>query len=168
MLIKMSIKLVCAALCLLVLFVPLASADETTESFIVYTDKQNCVVGEPVTIYVKAEAIDLNQTITITDVVVYDPNNLSVAEWHNISIVLTNTTTPEYVGTVIAASEGEYTVSAKATGCPWILWAIWRFFCRWWRRNVIPEYPFGTIAAMAAFFGATGLYVSRKKHRVKK
>jgi len=168
MLIKMSIKLVCAALCLLVLFVPLASADETTESFIVYTDKKDYIVGEPVNIYVKAEAIDPNQTITITDVVVYDPNNLSVAEWHNISIVLTNTTTPEYVGTVIAASEGEYTVSAKATGCPWILWAIWRFFCRWWRSNVIPEYPFGTIAAMAAFFGATGLYFSRKKHRVKK
>lgn len=166
--IKTSIKLVSAALCLLVLFVPLASADETTEAFTVYTDKQEYIVGEPVNIYVKAEAIDPNQTITIIDVVVYDPNNSSVAEWHNLSIVLTDTTTIKYVGTVIATSEGEYTISAKATGCPWILWAIWLFFCRWWRCNVIPEYPFGTIAAMAAFFGATGLYVSRKKYRVKK
>jgi hypothetical protein len=166
--IKTSIKIVSAALCMLILFVPLASADETTESFTVYTDKQEYIVGETINIYVKAEAIDPNQTITITDVIVYDPNNSSVAEWHNLSIVLTDTATIEYVGTVIATSEGEYTVSAKATGCPWFLWAIWFFFCRWWRRNVIPEYPFGTIAAMAAFFGATGLYVSRKKHRVKK
>jgi len=168
MLIKMSIKLVCAALCLLVLFVPLASADETTKSFIVYTNKKDYVVGEPVNIYVKAETMDPNHTITVTDVIVYDPNNVSVAEWHNISIVLTNTTTPEYVGTVIATSEGEYTVSAEATGCLWILRAIWRFFCRWWQRNVIPEIPFGTIAAMTAFFGATGLYVFGKRHRVKK
>jgi type 1 fimbria pilin len=166
--IKMSIKLVSAALCLLILFVPLVSADETTEAFTVYTDKQEYIVGEAVNVYVKAEVIDPNQTITITDVIVYDPNNSSVAEWQNLSIVLTNVVTPEYVGTVIATSEGEYTVSAKATGCPFILWALWHFFCRWWQRNTIPEYPFGTIAAMAAFFGATGLYVSRKKHRVKK
>jgi hypothetical protein len=152
---------------LLILFVPLARADETTEVFTVYTDKQSYLVGEAVNIYVKAEAIDPNQTITVTDVIVHDPGNSSVAEWHNISIVLTDTTTPEYVGTVIATSEGEYTVSAEATGCLWTLWAICRFFCRRWC-NVIPEYPFGTIAAMAAFFGATGLYVSRKKYRVKK
>jgi hypothetical protein len=167
--IKTPIKLFSATLCLLILLVPLASADETTESFTVYTDKQEYLIGEAVNIYVKAEAIDPNETITITDVIVYDPNNSSVAEWHNLSIVLTDTTTTEYVGTVIATSEGEYTVSAKATGCLWFLWAMWFFFCRCWRwRNVIPEYPFGTIAAMAAFFGATGLYVSRKKHRVKK
>jgi len=168
--IKMSIKLVGAILCLLILFVPLARADETTEAFTVYTDKQDYLVGEAVNVYVKAEAIDPNQTITVTDIVVYDPNNLSVAEWHDLSIMLTDTVMIEYVGTVIATSEGEYTVSAKATGCPWILRAIWRFFCRWWQwqRNVIPEYPFGTVAAMAAFFAATGLYVSRKKHRVKK
>jgi len=166
--IKMAIRLVSAALCLLILFVPLASADETTESFTVYTDKQDYIVGEPIHIYVKAEAIDPNQTITVTDVIIYDPNNSSIAEWHNLSIVLTDTTTIEYVGTVIATSEGEYTVSATATGCPWFLWTIWRFFCRWWRRNVIPEIPFGTIAAMTAFFGATGLYVFGKRHRVKK
>lgn len=169
--IKKSIKLASLALCLLILLVPLAGADETTESFIVYTDKQEYVIGEAINIYVKAEAIDPNQTITVTDVIVYDPNNVSIAEWHDLSIVLTNTTTPEYVGTVIATSEGEHTVSATATGCPWFLWAWWRFFCWWWhrqwKRNVVPEYPFGTIAAMVAFFGAAGLYISRKKHRAK-
>ena len=166
--VKTPIKLVSTVLCLLFLFVPLASADETTESFIVYTDKENYIIGEAINIYVKAEAIDPNQTITIHDVIVYDPNNSSVAEWYNLSIVLTDTIKSEYVGTVIATSEGKYTVSAKATGCPWVLWAIWFFFCRCWHRNVIPEYPLGTIAAMAAFFGATGLYISRKKHAVKK
>ncbi|MGQ9460590.1 MAG: hypothetical protein ACUVRA_05115 [Candidatus Bathyarchaeaceae archaeon] len=164
--IKTAIKLASAVLCLLILFVPLASADETTKSFIVYTEKKDYVIGEPVNIYVKAEAMDPNHTITVTDVIVYDPNNMSVAEWHNLSIVLTDTTTIKYVGTVIATSEGEYIVSAEATGC--ILRAIWRFFCWWWRRNVIPEIPFGTLAAMTAFFGATGLYVFGKKQRVKK
>jgi hypothetical protein len=166
--IKTSIKLASAALCLLILVVPLVCADETTEAFTVYTDKQDYIVGEAINIYVKAEAIDPNQTITVTDVIAYDPTNSSIAEWHNLSIVLTATATPEYVGTVIATSEGEYTVSAKATGCPWFLWARWRFFCWWWRCNVVPEYPFGTIAAMAAFFGATGLYATRKKYRMKK
>jgi hypothetical protein len=151
------------------LLVPLASADETTESFLVYTDKTEYLAGEAVNIYVKAEAIDPNQTITVHDVIVYDPNNSSIAEWHNLNIVLEDTTTIKYVGTIIATAEGVYTVSAKATGCPWCLWAIFWFFCRChWHRNVIPEYPFGTIAAMAAFFGATTLYVYRKKNRVKK
>jgi hypothetical protein len=168
--IKTSIKLVSVALCLLTLFVPLVIADQTTESFTVYTDKQEYLVGEAVNIYVKAEAIDPNQTITVTDVIVYDPNNVSVAEFHNLSIVLTNTTTPEYVGTVVATIEGEYTVSAQATGCAWFLPARgWHFYC--WRKppcKVIPEIPFGTIAAMGAFFGATGLYITRSKRRFKK
>lgn len=162
----MSIKIPCAILCLLVLLVPLASASETTESFIVYTDKQAYAVGESVNVYVKANSIDPNQTITVTDVVIYDPSNSSVAEWHNVSIELSDTTMPAYVGTVIAASEGTYTVSAEATGCPWRLCAIWRFFC--WRLHVVPEYPFGTIVGMAILFGATGLHVSRKKYRMKK
>lgn len=167
--IKTSIKLASAALCLLVLLaIPLARADATTESFTVYTDKQNYMVGEPVNIYVKANSIDPNQTITVTDVIVYDPNNSSVAEWHNISIMLTNTTTPEYVGSFIATVEGTYTVSANATGCPWLLLAIWHFFCVFFKPTVAPEYPFGTIAAMAAFFGAAGLYATRKKYRMKK
>jgi hypothetical protein len=166
---KTSIKLVSVALCLLMMLVPLASADETTESFIVFTDKSEYLTGEAVNIYVKAEAIDPNQTITVHDVIVYDPNNISVAEWNDLNVVLEDTTTIKYVGTVIATAEGEYKVSAKATGCPWWLWAWFWFFCRCrWRRNVVPEYPFGTIAAMAAFFGATALYVSRKKNRVKK
>ena len=166
---KTSIKLVSAALCLLMVLVPLASADETTESFVVFTDKSEYLTGEAVNIYVKAESIDPNQTITVQDVIVYDPNNLSIAEWYNLDIVLEDTTTIKYVGTVIATYEGQYAVSAKATGCPWFLWAIFWFFCRChWNHNVIPEYPFGTIAAMAAFFGATALYVYRKKNRVKK
>ncbi len=167
--IKTSIKIVSVALCLLMLLVPLVSADETTESFTVFTDKSEYLTGEAVNIYVKAETIDPNQTITVQDVIIYDPNNTSIAEWHDLNIVLDDTTTIKYVGTVIATSEGQYTVSAKATGCPWFLWAIFWFFCRChWNHNVIPEYPFGTIAAMAAFFGATALYVYRKKNRVKK
>jgi hypothetical protein len=166
---KKSIKLASVALCLMMLLVPLASADETTESFTIFTDKSEYLTGEAVNIYVKAEAIDPNQTITVQDVIVYDPNNTSIAEWHDLNIVLEDTTAIKYVGTVIATSEGQYKVSAKATGCPWFLWAIFWFFCRCrWHNNVIPEYPFGTIAAMAAFLGATALYISRKKNRVKK
>ena len=151
-------------LCTLILAVPLAMADASTESFSIYTDKEEYFVGEAVNIYVKANAIDPNETITVTDVVIYDPSNVSVAEWHNLSIVLTDTVTPEYVGTIIAESEGSYTVSAKATGCPWILLAIWRFICKYWHSKVIPEVPFGTIIAMVSLIGATGLYAVRKKH----
>lgn len=152
-------------LCLIVIPIPLAMADETTESFSIYTDKEEYLIGEAVNIYVKANAIDPNETITVTDVVVYDPANVSVAEWHNLTIVLTDTETPTYVGTLIAESEGTYTVSAKATGCLWFLWAIFWFICRWFRpRPVIPEVPFGTIIATALFLGATGLYAVRKKH----
>jgi hypothetical protein len=151
------------------LLVPLARADETTESFIIFTDKSEYLAGEAVNIYVKAEAIDPNQTITVHDVIIYDPNNTSIAEWYGLDIVLEDTATIQYVGTVIATSEGEYSVSAKATGCPWFLWAFFCFFCRChWDNNVVPEYPLGTIAAMAAFIGATVLYVSLKKKRMKK
>jgi len=168
MTIKRSIKLVSLALCLLMVIVPLASADETTESFTVFTDKSEYVTGEAVNIYVKAEAIDPNQTITVHDVIVYDPNNTSIAEWNDLDIVLEDTTTIKYVGTVIATAEGEYKVSARATGCPWWLWAWFWFFCRCrWHRNVVPEYPLGTIAAMAAFLGATALYIYRKKNQKK-
>ena len=166
---KKSIKLVSVALCLLVVLVPLVRADATTESFVIFTDKSSYLVGEAVNIYVKAEAIDPNQTITVHDVIVYDPDNSSVAEWYDLDIVLEDTTTIKYVGTVIATSEGEYSVSAKATGCPWFLWAFFWFFCRCrWDNNTIPEYPLGTMAAMAAFIGATVLYVSRKKKLAQK
>lgn len=165
---KASIKVVSVALCLLMLLVPLASADETTESFVIFTDKSEYLTGEAVNIYVKAEAIDPNQTITVHDVIVYDPTNTSIVEWYDLDIVLEDTTTIKYVGTVIATSEGSYTVSAKATGCPWFLWAWFWFFCRCrWNNHTIPEYPLGTIAAIAAFLGATVLYMSMKRKRAK-
>ncbi|MGQ9538275.1 MAG: hypothetical protein ACUVTE_01620, partial [Candidatus Bathycorpusculaceae bacterium] len=102
---------------MMILAVPLAMADESTESFIVYTDKEEYLAGEIVRIYVKAEAIDPNQTITVTDIVVYDPANNTVAEWHNLTIVLTDTETAVYVGYVVAETEGVYMVYATATGC---------------------------------------------------
>jgi hypothetical protein len=143
---------------------PLVTADESTESFSVHTDKEEYLVGEPVDIYVKAKEIDPNETITVTDVIVYDHGNITVAEWHNLSIVLTDTTTPAYVGSIIAELEGTYQVSAEATGCLWILRAIYRFICRLLRPKVIPDVPFGTVMVMVTFLGATGLYAIRKKH----
>lgn len=161
----MSIKLFSVALCFLILFsLPLVSADETTESFIVYTERNEYIVGEPINVYVKAEAIDPNQTITVTDVVVYDPDNSSVVEWNNISIVLTDTTTPEYVGTAVATSEGEYIVLANATGCPWILRARWHFRCRC-LRHIVPEVPLGTIMASVAMIIALVAYGTMPKWR---
>jgi hypothetical protein len=153
------IALMC--LCALVLVTPLVLADSSTESFTVYTDKQQYLVGDTISIYVQATAIDPNSTITVTDVVVYDPTNVSVAEWHGLSIVLNDTTTSVLVGTTTAASEGSYTVSANATGCLWLLCAIWHFIC--FLRpppNVVPEAPAGTVmagvsmaAALLAFIG---------------
>ena len=155
-------------LCLMVLLVPIVMADATTESFVIFTDKSEYLAGEAVNIYVKAEAIDPGQTITVHDVIVYDPDGNPVAEWYGLDIELEDTTVIKYVGTVIATAEGEYSVSAKATGCPWFLYAIFRFFCRRrWSNNVVPEFPFGTIAAVVAFFGATGLYISRRKKQGK-
>ncbi|NWG10435.1 hypothetical protein HXY33_01600 [Candidatus Bathyarchaeota archaeon] len=150
-------------LCAMFIAIPLAKADESTESFSIYTDREEYFVGEAINIYVKANAIDVNQTITVTDIIVYNPANVSVAEWHNISIVLADTNTQAYVGTIIAESEGGYTVSAEATGCPWILRAIWRFICCFLRNKVVPEVPFGTVIPMVILLGATGLYAARKK-----
>jgi hypothetical protein len=151
-------------LCTFILAIPLVMADESTESFSIYTDKEEYLVGEAVNIHVKANAIDPNETITVTDVVIYDPANISVAEWHNISIILTDTTTIAYMGTIIAESEGTYTVSAEATGCAWRLCARWWFRCRFWCHHVVPEVPFGTVIAMMSFLGATGFYAVRKRH----
>lgn len=149
----------------MILTVPLAMADESTESFIVYTDKEEYLAGEIVRIYVKAEAIDPGQTITVTDIVVYDPANNTVVEWHNLTIVLTDTETAVYVGYVVAETEGAYMIYAKATGCPWILWFIWWFFCRrFFKPRVVPEVPLGTIAALTTLAGATALYIKRRKN----
>jgi hypothetical protein len=149
---------------MLILVVPLAAhADQTTESFTVFTEKSQYYVGDVINIYVKANSLDPNQTITVTDVVVYDPTNVSVAEWHSLAIALVDNTTIQYVGTIIAESEGQYTVAANATGCPWSLHAIWWFTCQFFHRNTVPELPFGSIAAALAFAGATGLYVTRKR-----
>lgn len=166
MLIRVTVKSIAVLwLCTLILTVPLVMAEEPTESFSVYTDKEEYLVGDAVSIYVKANAIDPNETITVVDVVVYDPANVSVVEWHNLSIVLTDTVTPAYVGTFIAESEGTYTVCAQATGCFWLLKAIWKFLCWFLKpKKVIPEVPFGTIIAMVTLLGATGLYTVRKKH----
>ena len=172
----MSLKIVglaSLAICLLALSVPLVMADGLTdggvpESFSVYTDKLDYEVGETVTVYVKADSIDPNQVITVTDVIAYDPNSSPVAQWRGISIVLSDTTTPKIVGTFTAPVEGFYTVEASGTGCPQILRCSWRFHCR--PRvpiNVVPEFPFGTIAGIGAFLGATGLYVTRKKRPLK-
>jgi hypothetical protein len=163
---RICILAVVAWLCVMILAVPLAMADETTESFIVYTDKQEYLVGEVVRIYVKAEAIDPNQTITVTDIIVYDPANNTVAEWHNLSIVLTDTETSVYVDSIIAETEGTYTVYAEATGCPWLLRFFWWFFCwRCWKQRVVPEVPFGTVMTAVTLLGATGLYIRKRNIR---
>lgn len=160
---RMKTTLLVASLCLMILLVPMARASAETESFSIYTDKEEYEMGESVNIYVKANAIDPNETITVTDVVVYDESNSTVAEWRGISIVLEDTTTTKYVGTFAVGAPGNYTIWANATGCLWILCAIWRFICRWWRHHVIPEYPLGTIGALVAFLAAAGIYIFRKK-----
>lgn len=169
----MSARCICksvavAWLCMMIIAIPLAMADETTESFTVYTDKEEYLVGEVVRIYVKANSIDPNQTITVTDITVYDSANNAIAEWHNLSIVLTDTVTPVYVDSVTTQSEGSFTVSAEGTGCPWILRALWWFFCRrFWKPHVVPEVPLGTVAALTTLLGATGLYIQQKKRSKK-
>jgi hypothetical protein len=148
--------------------VPLMSASATTESFSVYTDKQYYNVGDIVNIYAQANSINPNNTITVTNVVVYDPNNSTIAEWNNLSIVLDNTTTIVLIGALNVTTEGTYTVNATATGCIWRLWCRCYFFCECKPPKPIPEYPFGTMAAMTALFGAMGLYFARKKYKIKK
>jgi hypothetical protein len=153
-----------ACLYLLILVVPIvAHADQTTESFTVFTDKSQYYVGDPVNVYVQANSIDPNNTITVTAVVVYDPTNVSVAQWDNLTITLANNTTIQYVGTVFAETQGQYTVTANATGCPWTLHARCCFTCQYYHGNTVPELPFGSIVATLAFAGATGLYITRKR-----
>lgn len=165
---KRTIVILSVILSLSIILIYPAYADEKTESFTVYTEKQVYIEGEQVNIYVKANSIDPGQNITLTDVFVYDPENSIAIEWHNMSIVLTDTTQTEYVGTFFANTEGNYTIYAEATGCPWII-RCWWFFC--WNRppnHVVPESPFGTITAMAAMFGAFVLATARKRHNLLK
>ena len=75
--------------------VTLVSTDESTESFIVYTDKTEYEVGETINIYAKAVSIDPDQVITVCNVTVYDSDNLIVADWSELSMVLTDTITPQ-------------------------------------------------------------------------
>jgi len=152
--------IITVALCLLMAFLPLVKADPTSESFTVFTERSQYLVGETINVFVKAEAIDPNQTITVTDVVVFDPNNASVAEWHNMSLVLTYVGEQQCVGSVVGTLEGEYTVSANATGCLWILRCLWHFFCIDHRNHVVPEVPIGTIAMSASMILALAAYVT--------
>jgi hypothetical protein len=165
---KKMIMIIVVALCLLVAFLPLVKADSTSESFTVFTERSQYLVGETINVFVKAEAIDPNQTITVTDVVVFDPNNASVAEWHNTSIVLTYVGEQQYVGSVVGTLQGEYTVSANATGCLWILRCFWHFFCIIPIHHVVPEVPIGTIAASASMILALGAYVAVPRLRRKR
>jgi hypothetical protein len=161
-------SIVLAWICALIIVTPLAAADELTESFSVYTDKDQYLVGETANIYVKANAIDPNQTITVSDVVVYDPANISVAEWHNLSIVLNDTTTLVYVGSITAETEGTYTVSATATGCLWLLRCIYYFICLLLSlRPAVPEVPAGTVMAGVSMIAALFVFIAVPRFRRK-
>jgi hypothetical protein len=158
-------KLAVAALFLLFFIVPIIQVSAASESFTVYTDKPQYMIGGTVNIYVKANYIDPGNTITVTDIVVTDPYGATVAAWHGLSIVLTDTTTPKLAGTLTATSVGTYTISATAFGCTTLLKAAGYFTVA---GDDVPEVPFGTIAAAAALIAATGLYLTRKKYTTKK
>jgi len=136
--------------------IPLANAESTEESFSVHTDKPEYEVGDIVHVYVKADFIDPNSTITVMNVTVYDPSNSTVVEWRNLSIVLTDTTTFHYVGNFTVTQPGTYTVYATGLGCWRLLWFFLRFVC-WLYQHIIPEYPFGPLTAMVVFTAALTL-----------
>lgn len=150
---------VLAWLCLMIFAVPLVRAEEpaegSTESFTVRTDKEEYLIGENVAIYVKAEAIDPQYgDITVTDVIVYNPNNETVAEWHNLTIVLTDTETLVYVNSITAEMEGAYTVEAEAVGCPWVLRSRWFFWCYPFR--VYTDKPWYSVGEVARVYVKAG------------
>jgi len=156
------------ALISLLSLLPLAEAELTSESFSVFTDKDEYVLGNTVNVYVKADAIDPNETITVRDVIVYDPLNSSFVEWHNLSIILTDTTTPSYVGTFTVMELGNYTIWANGTGCPRRLFCWFRFRV-WWRQwHVVPESPIGTlmvpIMGLIALAAWRGIRIRRKNY----
>jgi len=120
------------------IFASVVNAHEE-ESFIVYTDKDEYLIGEIVNVFAKATTLLPNGTITVTSVTVYDPLNNTVAEWDDLSIVLSDTETEVFVGSLRALEAGPYTVNATATGC--ILRCLWKFFCWSQMRNIkiVPE-----------------------------
>ena len=128
---------------LTVMFASLLSASfvkaHEEESFIVYTDKEEYVIGDIVNVFAKATTILPNETITITSVTVYDPLNNTAANWDNLSIVLSDTETEVFVGNLQALEAGPYTVNATATGC--IVRSLSKFFVWSQMRNIkiVPE-----------------------------
>jgi len=149
------------------IMMPFAKAQTTTESYQVFTNPQTYQLGDNVTILAQALSLNPGNVITISDVVVYDPNGAVAAEWHNQSIVLPDTQTIVTVGTFTPAVVGTYSINCTATGCPWIIF-FWRpFFCWIKPRNYVPEVPLGSIAAVLAAAAATAVYVTKKKPREK-
>jgi hypothetical protein len=120
------------------MFISIANAEDG-ESFIVYTDRDEYSMGDTVNVFAKATTLLPDGKITLTDVIVYDPLNDTVAEWNGLSVVLSDTNTEVFVGSLTATEAGYYTVDAAATGC------ILRCFCRFrcWSRmhniKIVPE-----------------------------
>lgn len=150
---------------MLLLFSPVVRAEQTEESYGVFTEKDIYILGETVRVYALANYIAPDSTITIHNVTVYDAKNQTVAQWLNVNIVLTDTETTVKVGEFTATAEGQQAVYAEATGCP-IRILRWFFFII--RCHVIPEMPLGTIVPLLASFTAIGsikLAKSKKPRR---
>jgi hypothetical protein len=145
------------------IMMPFAKADQATESYQVFTNPQTYEVGDNVTILAQALSLNPGNVITITDVVVYDPNGAVAAEWHNQTIVLPDTQTIVTVGTMTPQVAGNYSIDCNATGCPTIIRFFLPFFCYVKPKNYVPEVPTGTIDAVLAAVAAAGLYVTKKK-----
>ena len=161
----MRIKIAVLILFIVVFMVPLVRVNAQTESFTVYTDKTQYALGATAYVYVKANYIFPRNTITVTDVVVTDPNGHTAAAWHGLNIVLSDTTTSILVGSVSPTLIGTYSVSAQAFGCSLLLNANCNFLTY---TTSVPEVPFGTIGVAAALLAAMCLYFTRKKHAAKK
>lgn len=146
----------------LALAVSLVKAQTSDESFSVFTDQTTYNVGDTVTVLTQANYIDPNSTITVTDVNVTDPSGNLVAQWNNLNVVLSNTTTVVQIGTLTANTPGNYTVNAAATGCLTILFCHWIFQIKPFIKPV-PEYPLGTITALTAVLAVAGLYIKVKR-----
>jgi hypothetical protein len=162
----MQVKRIIPVVVMLAMFLvslPIARAQD--ESYRVYTDKDVYLVDEVVQIFARAEHIEPDSTITIQNVTVYDPTNQTVAQWLNLNIILADTETTIKIAELTAATEGQHTVYAEATGCP-IRIIRWFFFII--RCHVIPEMPLGTIVPVLASFTAIGSIKLAKTRRSKK